>query len=100
MRAELSGQDSWSPPFDGNAAVGVLAKNPRGLVNLSIWGTWVGKLSLQRRFSDDEPDEWRTTDVFTKAYEGTFVASPSADYRIGFAPGDFTSGTAHVRIAI
>lgn len=63
-------------------------------------GTWAGTLSLQRSISS--VGDWVTVATYTA--NGTITYDDGLDnsiafYRIGFAAGAYTSGTAHVELA-
>lgn len=66
---------------------------------ITISGTWVGTISLQRRGADgntnDVTDNSGNAITFTK--NGTYSINPyllHGDYRWGFKTGNYTSGTA------
>lgn len=68
---------------------------------VTITGTWSGTLTLERSY--DDPDTGFTSAV-TYVANTTTTVNDGADnaiyyYRIGFRPGDYTSGTATVAIA-
>tara|TARA_R110001632_G_scaffold43642_2_gene110758 strand:- start:59 stop:364 length:306 start_codon:yes stop_codon:yes gene_type:complete len=68
--------------------------------NLSISGTFVGTITVQRAFDTADADnDARDVDTFTSPTE-TYGFEPSgvALYRAGFKAGEFTSGTANIRI--
>ena len=68
--------------------------------NLSISGTFVGTITVQRALDTARPDaDARDVDTFTAPIE-TYGFEPSgvALYRAGFKTGEFTSGTANIRI--
>jgi len=66
-------------------------------LNLSISGTWVGTVTLQRRFSSVDTE--RDVETFTlNSEEALFDHENVVEYRIGIKTGDFTSGTCNVRL--
>jgi len=66
--------------------------------NLSIRGTWVGTITLQRSF--DLGANWEDIRTFTSNFEGRDCELElKVKYRAGFKTGDFTSGIATVRIS-
>ncbi|MAO22080.1 MAG: hypothetical protein CMJ25_15135 [Phycisphaerae bacterium] len=68
--------------------------------NLSISGTFVGTITVQRAFDTADADnDARDVDTFTAPIE-TYGFEPSgvALYRAGFKTGEYTSGTANIRI--
>jgi hypothetical protein len=69
----------------------------QGDFNLSIAGTFVATVTVQRSF--DGGATWRDVDTFTAPIE-TFGTDPEpvVIYRAGVKTGDFTSGTVNIRI--
>lgn len=68
---------------------------------VTVSGTWSGTLTLERSYNDPETGY---VPVTTYTGNGTFGVSDKESnviyyYRVGFRPGDFTSGTATVSIA-
>lgn len=96
IRASLSAVNAVTPILAGDVFA-IREFNPNNLVDLSIRGSFVGTLALQRRFSDDVVGEWYTTDSFTTPFEGSFTGSADALYRVVFTQR--TSGTAEVRLS-
>lgn len=73
-----------------------------GYFNLILTGTWVGTLTLQVRFEDDEAtvydmQTWTANPSPTK--QTVFEPEQGAQYRLGFKAGEYTSGTANVRLS-
>ena len=68
-----------------------------GAFNLSISGTFVATITVQRSF--DQGSTWRDVDTFTAPIE-TYGTDPEpvVVYRAGVKTGDFTSGTVDIRI--
>jgi len=67
--------------------------------NFSIQGTWVGTITVQR--SLDRGSTWRDVETFTSNIETYgFDPGPTVIYRAGFKTGEYTSGTADVRIGM
>ncbi len=68
-----------------------------GAFNLSISGTFSATITVQRSF--DRGSTWRDVDTFTAPIE-TFGSDPDpvVVYRAGVKTGDYSSGTATVRI--
>lgn len=65
--------------------------------NLSISGTFVATVTVQRSF--DQGSTWRDVDTFTAPIETAgFDPEPVVVYRAGVKTGDFTSGTVSIRI--
>lgn len=69
-----------------------------GDFDLSISGTWVGTLTLQRSF--DGGATVLDVNTYTANIEDPgSAARGNTSYRIGFKTGAYTSGTANVRLA-
>lgn len=69
-----------------------------GYLNLSIYGTWAGTVTVQRTFDGG------TTILDVVAYTANaerLIEDHEAiiQYRIGIKTGDYSSGTANVRLA-
>jgi len=69
----------------------------RGHFNISISGTWAGTTTAQRSF--DGGSTWLDVDTFTSNYEGVGFDAEDILYRVGIKTGDYTSGTAEVRLS-
>ena len=67
----------------------------RGDFSLSIAGTFVGTVTVQRSF---DGSTWADVDTFTSTYEGNGYEGVGAQYRAGIKTGEYTSGTASVTI--
>jgi hypothetical protein len=85
--ASLTAANTWTDP------VPIL-----GPFNLSLSGTWVGTITIQRSF--DNGVTWLDVTIFTANIE-YLRDEPElgALYRAGFKAGEYTSGTAAVRIS-
>jgi len=69
-----------------------------GRLNISISGTFVATVTLQRKFSDDA--NYYDVEDFYSGYEGYIMDLESAvSYRIGVKTGNYTSGTVNVRLS-
>ena len=69
-----------------------------GDFNLSLSGTWVGTVTLQRTF--DEGTTWLDVADYTANIEDRgFEPESGVQYRAGFKTGEYTSGTAVVRLS-
>lgn len=99
---DLAGEDYYSPAI----RVSGVAKDSAGVnvpdreFAITISGTWSGTITLQRSFEDEESGfvNWKT-------YTGNGAITIRDDltnsivwYRLGFNPGDYTSGVALVII--
>ena len=67
-----------------------------GFFNLSISGTFVGTLTVQRSF--DGQATWKDVDTFTAPTEDYGMEPEVCWYRAGVKTGDFTSGSLVVRL--
>jgi hypothetical protein len=74
------------------------AKFAQGIFNVSVSGTWVGTVSLQRSF--DAGSTWHDVNTYT-ANDEQVVENAEDDvlWRLGIATGNYTSGTAVCRIS-
>lgn len=68
-----------------------------GHFNLSISGTFSATVTVQRSF--DNGSTWLDVDTFTAPYEGVGHDAEDLFYRVGVKTGEFTSGTANVRLS-
>jgi len=85
--ASLSAANTWTDP------VPIL-----GPFNLSLSGTWAGTITLQRTF--DGGTTWRDVATYTANIEDAgHEPELGVLYRAGFKTGEYTSGTAIVRIS-
>ena len=67
-----------------------------GNFNLSIWGTFVATVTLQRSF--DSGTTWLDIATYTVPIEDAGFGYGPAIYRVGIKAGDYTSGTVNVRL--
>jgi len=68
--------------------------------NLNVSGTWIGTITVQRKFQGDST--WRDvpSGVFTENVDRVgFEPENGVLYRAGFKTGDYISGSAKVRIS-
>lgn len=69
-----------------------------GPFNLSISGSWVGTVTLQRSF--DNGTTWVDVGTYTANIEDVGdEPEEGVAYRAGFKTGEYTSGTAEIRIS-
>jgi len=106
--SDLRITDAAFVPMQGDAAT-VLASlsadnvytpavSIRGYANIWIQGTWSGVLTLQATF--DGGATWNDVNDFSGNTADTiYEAEFGIEYRIGFKPGSYGSGTAMVRIS-
>ena len=88
--ASVTAADTWTDWITPQPTTGYL--------NISISGTFVATVTLQRRFNEDgtahEVDTWTAVDQNNlQDYEH------GVEYRIGVAAGDYTSGTVDLRLS-
>lgn len=66
-----------------------------GYFNLSLSGTWVATITVQRSIDNST---WVDVDTFTDNTEEVGFEPELMWYRVGVKTGDFTSGTVVVRL--
>jgi hypothetical protein len=81
----VSAENTWTDPLE------VLND-----FDLSISGTFVGTVTVQRSF--DGGSVWRDVDTFTAPIETAGFQPSFSNYRVGINTGDYTSGTAVVTL--
>jgi len=90
VTAAASAQNTWTSiiaPASGT-----------GFLNVSVSGTWVATVTLQRSF--DWGSTWHDVTTWTaNAQKRLEDTERRVVYRIGVATGDYTSGTANVRLS-
>ena len=70
----------------------------QGYFNLSISGTWVATITVQRSF--DSGSTWYDVDTWTaNTQEYGFEPEDKMQYRIGIKTGGYTSGSPVVRLS-
>jgi len=85
---------SSAPPADGIWSDSIFPgmDNSDGFANVSIVGTFAGKVTIQR--SIDEEATWNDVDYFTAPEEIDIIdRMRNTAYRIGMKEGDFSSGS-------
>lgn len=85
VTASITAENTWSDSIE-----------IKGSFDLSISGTFVATVTVQRSF--DGGSSWSDVDTFTSPTETYGVQPHFANYRVGVATGDFTSGTAVVAL--
>lgn len=85
VTASISAQDTWTSALE-----------IKGSFDLSISGTFSGTVTVQRSF--DGGSSWAAVDTFSGPIETYGVQPHFANYRVGIATGDYTSGTAVVSL--
>ena len=70
-------------------------KSIRGRINISVYGSFVGTVTLQRSM---DAVTWTNVDTYTSPEERFGHEPELIYYRVGFPTGGYTSGTAYVRI--
>jgi len=102
ITAENQFTDSINPKLTDiaptDAEYRIPARRDYGNLNLSISGTWVGTVTLQRMFPDTA--EWQDVATYTENAEKSITDyEPGVIYRAGIKTGAFTSGTCNVRLS-
>lgn len=67
-----------------------------GNFNISISGTFVATVAVQRSFDNST---WHDVNTFTAPFQGTGFEPEVVYYRAGVKTGAFTSGTANLRVS-
>ena len=81
----VAAENTWSDPI-----------NIKGTFDLSIAGTFVATVTVQRSF--DGGSSWADVDTFAAETETYGVQPHYSQYRVGVASGNYTSGTANVTL--
>lgn len=88
----IGAQSIWSDALTPNNSF------HSGYMNISISGTWVGTITLQRSF--DSGSTWYDVETWTSNTQQSLTEGErGVQYKIGIDTGDYTSGTANVRLA-
>ena len=88
VSASITAQNTFTDPMNIGAG---------GSVSLSISGTFVATVTIQHRLNGED---WRDVATYTGEVEKIYDAGERADVRVGVKTGDFTSGTAVLRLGI
>lgn len=75
-----------------------ITKSMGDAFNVSIWGTFVATVTLQRSF--DSGTTWLDVVTYSSPIEDIGTEPEGALYRIGVKTGAFTSGTVNVRLGV
>ena len=70
---------------------------PNSVFAVSVSGTFVGTVTLQRSW--DAGVTWHDVDEWTAPTEKNVTSVGNCQWRIGIKTGEYTSGTANVRIS-
>ena len=100
VSADLGAADLFTADTDGGtqAATGTKGIRIKNYFNLSISGTWDGKITIQRSFDDGVT--WLDIRTYIANVEDWDREIESGVlYRVGFKAAEYTSGTAKVRIS-
>lgn len=100
VTASLNAEDKFTTDTINvtQASTGVLGMRINGAFNMSISGTWAGRIHIQRSFDDGVT--WVDVNSYTANFEGWDNELESIVlYRVGFKVGNYTSGTALVRLS-
>ena len=104
--ASLSAENTFTDWITPTQQAGTLFKGPFGFLDLIISGTWAGTLTAQKRHltggtvSADYTytDPFDVDDFTANTVEYIEDFSSTVQYRVGFKTGNYTSGTALVRL--
>ena len=91
-RAAVSASLTAENTFTDNIAI-------RGNFNISISGTWAGTITLYVAYDNSLTPSLVVNTYTANIEDRGFEPESGAVYKIGFATGDYTSGTAVVRIS-
>lgn len=69
-----------------------------GNIDISIDGTFVANVRIQRSFAGDVEADYKTIETLTAAAERTIAVGSDQLIRVGVPTGDFTSGNPKVRV--
>lgn len=90
----ITAQNQFTEKFTPDVGM----REPPVFMNISIEGTFVATVTLQRSF--DNGGTWKDTDTFASPDE---LCSPISEqavvYRLGVKTGDFTSGSIEARLS-
>lgn len=89
ITASIAAQNTFSDAYGGQLVA-------PGRFNLSLSGTWVATVHLQRSF--DLGTTWHDVASFTTNDEGSVTDPGGVQYRIGVKTGNYTSGTVVARL--
>lgn len=78
-----------------NVFTDILPVRTKLRVSVSVSGTFVATVTLQRRL---DGANWRDVESWSSEIETTYVVDEPSELRLGVKTGDFTSGTAVCRI--
>ena len=81
----ITAQNTWTDPV-----------RLAGFFNLSISGTFVATVTVQRSF--DNQVTWNDVDTFTSQIEDWGMEPEVCWYRVGVKTGEFTSGSIALRL--
>lgn len=88
----ITAQNQWS------SSIYPLGGYSPGYANISITGTWVATITLQRSF--DSEITWYDVTTWTANYQGGLTdMEKGVVYRIGCKTGEYSSGTCNVRLS-
>lgn len=105
VTVEVTAEDTYTDPiyplfldYTGNMLEVYACRKDYGNLNISISGTWVGTIALQRSF--DSGVTWGTVKTYTANAEDSITDyGHGVVYRAGCAIGAYTSGTANILLS-
>ena len=93
----MSGTNISASISTQNTFTGALSVPAEARTSVSVSGTFVATVTLQRRL---DGANWRDVQTWTGEMEVTYVADESQDLRLGVKTGDYTSGTVTARLGV
>jgi len=97
LSAENTFNDWLAPTRKGSTGF-----DSEGFLNLIISGTWAGTITIQKRHQNGADSYTDPFDLPTEFTANTVQLiedhSTTVEYRVGFKTGNYTSGTALVRL--
>jgi hypothetical protein len=81
-----------------NTFIGPVDVNPGDAVFINTSGTWAGTLTVQAKRSGDASYFDLSEAVFTSNLSRSQVFNETMNIKIGFKTGEYTSGTASIKI--
>lgn len=94
--AAITAQNQWTTPSYFSTDFGMEASSAD--ITISIYGTFVATVTLQRSF--DDGSNWHDVATYTAPTQTKVEHTNfSAKWRLGVKTGEFTSGTVNVRLA-
>jgi hypothetical protein len=85
--------------FYTNAIIPMPTKQSAGYLNISVYGTFTGTVTLQRSFNGGT--NWYDVSTYTSSDEASLTdLEVGVMYRIGVKTGGWTTGSAYIRLGV